>query len=176
MPKRSAGLLLFKREAGELRVLLVHPGGPFWQERDLGSWSLPKGEYSEGEEARAVALREFTEETGVAIPAGDLVPLGEVRQAGGKLVTAWALEGDIDPQKIVSNTFDMVWPPKSGRRQNFPEIDRAGWFNIAEARAKILDGQRPFLERLAAAIRPSARFGATGQMSGSHAKIRSPTN
>ena len=151
MPKRSAGLLLFKRDAA-LRVFLVHPGGPFWQKRDRGSWSIPKGEYGEGEDARAVALREFEEETGVTLPARNLVPLGDVRQAGGKVVTAWALEGDIDPQRIVSNTFEIVWPPKSGRRQTFPEIDRAGWFTLAEAREKILDGQRPFLERLAAAI------------------------
>jgi predicted NUDIX family NTP pyrophosphohydrolase len=151
MPKRSAGLLLFKHETGELRVFLVHPGGPFWQKRDLGSWSIPKGEYVEGEDARAVALREFEEETGVTPPAGDLLALGEVRQAGGKIVTAWAIEGDIDPEKIVSNTFETVWPPKSGRRETFPEIDRAGWFALAEAREKILDGQRPFLERLAAA-------------------------
>jgi predicted NUDIX family NTP pyrophosphohydrolase len=152
MPKRSAGLLLFKRNAGELRVFLVHPGGPFWQKRDRGSWSIPKGEYVEGEDARTVALREFEEETGVSPPTGDLLALGEVRQAGGKIVTAWAIEGDIDPEKIVSNTFETIWPPKSGRRETFPEIDRAGWFTLAEAREKILDGQRPFLERLAAAI------------------------
>ena len=151
MPKRSAGLLLFKRDADVLRVFLVHPGGPFWQKRDLGSWSIPKGEYVDGEDARAVALREFEEETGVAPQAGDLIPLGDVRQAGGKVVTAWAIEGNLDPEKIVSNTFEMIWPPKSGKRQSFPEIDRAGWFTIAEAHAKILDGQRPFLERLAAA-------------------------
>ena len=152
MPKRSAGILLFKRESGALRVLLVHPGGPFWQKRDRGSWSIPKGEYVEGEDACAVALREFQEETGVSAPAGDLIPLGEVRQRGGKVVTAWALEGDIDPEKIVSNTFEMVWPPKSGRHQTYPEIDRAAWFTLTEAREKILDGQRPLLERLAAAI------------------------
>jgi predicted NUDIX family NTP pyrophosphohydrolase len=152
MPKRSAGILLFKREPGALRVLLVHPGGPFWHKRDRGSWSIPKGEYVEGIDACAVALREFQEETGVSAPVGDFVPLGEVRQAGGKIVTAWALEGDLDPEKIVSNTFEMVWPPKSGRQQTFPEIDRAGWFTLAEAREKILDGQRPLLERLAAAI------------------------
>jgi predicted NUDIX family NTP pyrophosphohydrolase len=152
MPKRSAGILLFQRDSGELRVLLVHPGGPFWKTRDRGSWSIPKGEYLEGEDAGAVALREFEEETGVALPASNLTSLGEVRQAGGKVVTAWALEGDLDPEKIVSNTFEMVWPPRSGRRQTFPEIDRAGWFTLAEAREKILDGQRPFLERLAAVI------------------------
>jgi predicted NUDIX family NTP pyrophosphohydrolase len=149
MPKRSAGLLLFKRDAGELRVLLVHPGGPFWRKRDEGSWSIPKGEYFDGEDARAVALREFEEETGVAPPPGNLTALGEVRQAGGKIVTAWALAGDIDAEKILSNNFEMVWPPKSGKTQVFPEIDRAGWFALAEARDKILDGQRPFLERLA---------------------------
>jgi predicted NUDIX family NTP pyrophosphohydrolase len=152
MPKRSAGLILFKREAGELRVLLVHPGGPFWQKRDRGSWSIPKGEYAEDEDPRTVALREFKEETGVALAPGNFIPLGDVRQAGGKVVTAWALEGEIDPETIVSNTFEMVWPPKSGRRQTFPEIDRAGWFTLAEAADKMLDGQRPFLERLAAAI------------------------
>jgi predicted NUDIX family NTP pyrophosphohydrolase len=152
MAKRSAGLLVFKREWGELRVLLVHPGGPFWAKRDRASWSIPKGEYVEGEDARAVALREFEEETGIALGAGELLSLGEVRQAGGKIVTAWAVEGDIDPQKIVSNNFEMIWPPKSGRRQSFPEVDRAAWFTLDEAADKILDGQRPFLERLAAEI------------------------
>jgi predicted NUDIX family NTP pyrophosphohydrolase len=152
MPKRSAGILLFKRDAGEVRVLLVHPGGPFWQKRDRGSWSIPKGEYVDGEDARTVALREFEEEIGTALAAGDLILLGEVRQAGGKIVTAWALEGDIDPDKIVSNTFEIVWPPKSGRRRSFPEIDRAGWFTFAEAAERILEGQRPFLERLAVKI------------------------
>ena len=150
MPKRSAGLLLFRRDADGVRVFLVHPGGPFWQKRDAGSWSIPKGEYAAGEDARAVALREFEEETGMAAPAGDLFALGEVRQAGGKIVTAWALEGDIDPQQIVSNTFEMIWPPKSGQRATFPEVDRAGWFTLAEAEEKLLGGQRPFLERLAA--------------------------
>ncbi|MBV8850461.1 MAG: NUDIX domain-containing protein [Methylobacteriaceae bacterium] len=150
MPKRSAGLLLFRRDADGVRVFLVHPGGPFWQKRDAGSWSIPKGEYAAGEDARAVALREFEEETGMAAPAGDLFALGEVRQAGGKIVTAWALEGDIDPQKIVSNTFEMISPPKSGQRATFPEVDRAGWFTLAEAEEKLLGGQRPFLERLAA--------------------------
>jgi predicted NUDIX family NTP pyrophosphohydrolase len=151
MAKRSAGLLLFRRDADGIRVLLVHPGGPFWAKRDRGSWSIPKGEYDEGEDARAVALREFEEETGLAPRGGDLLPLGEVRQAGGKLVAGFGLEGDIDAANIVSNNFEMIWPPKSGRRQIFPEVDRAGWFTLAEATEKILDGQRPFLERLAAA-------------------------
>lgn len=152
MPKRSAGLLLFKRESDGLRVFLVHPGGPFWRNRDRGSWSIAKGEYADGEDSRTVALREFQEETGAAPPAADLIALGEVRQAGGKIVTGFACEGELDPQKIVSNNFGMIWPPRSGRRQNFPEIDRAGWFTLPEAAEKILDGQRPFLERLAAAI------------------------
>ncbi len=152
MPKRSAGLLLFKRTADGLRVFLVHPGGPFWTKRDTGSWSIPKGEYAQGEDARAVALREFEEETGTTLPPGELVPLGEVRQAGGKIVTAWAFEGDIDEEKIVSNTFEMIWPPRSGKRQSFPEIDRAAWFTLDEAAEKIIGGQRAFLERLAAAF------------------------
>jgi predicted NUDIX family NTP pyrophosphohydrolase len=152
MAKRSAGLLLFKRTADGLRVLLVHPGGPFWTKRDAGSWSIPKGEYAQNEDARAVALREFEEETGVALSPSELVPLGEVRQAGGKVVTAWAVEGDIDAAKIVSNTFEMIWPPRSGKRRSFPEIDRAAWFTTEEAAEKILGGQRPFLERLAAAF------------------------
>ncbi|MBV9064338.1 MAG: NUDIX domain-containing protein, partial [Methylobacteriaceae bacterium] len=112
MAKRSAGLLLFRRDADGLRVLLVHPGGPFWAKRDRGSWSIPKGEYLDGEDARAVALREFEEETGLAPPDGALEPLGDVRQAGGKIVTGFALEGEIDPQQVVSNRFEMVWPPK----------------------------------------------------------------
>jgi predicted NUDIX family NTP pyrophosphohydrolase len=152
MPKRSAGLLLFKHVADELRVLLVHPGGPFWAKRDLGSWSIPKGEYAEDGDARSVALREFAEETGAAPPGGELIPLGEVRQAGGKLVTAWAVEGDLDPERIVSNRFETIWPPKSGRRQTYPEIDRAGWFNMAAARQKLIAGQLPLLERLEIAV------------------------
>ena len=153
MPRISSGLIMYRRAAKGIEVLLVHPGGPFWKKRDQGSWSIPKGEYLDGEEARAVALREFEEETGIAPPAGELIALGEVRQAGGKIVTAWALDGDIDAEKIVSNTFEMIWPPKTGKTQIFPEIDRAGWFALAEARGKILDGQRPFLERLAVIAR-----------------------
>ncbi|GAC1328124.1 MAG: NUDIX domain-containing protein [Beijerinckiaceae bacterium] len=148
MPKRSAGLLLFKHSAGELMVFLVHPGGPFWTKRDLGSWSIPKGEYFPDEDARAVALREFEEETGLAAPPGLLLPLGDVRQAGGKIVTAWGLEGDVDAAAIVSNMFETVWPPKSSQRRSFPEVDRADWFTLADASDKIIAGQRPLLERL----------------------------
>ena len=148
MPKRSAGLVLFKHEPDGLRVLLVHPGGPFWKKRDLGSWTIPKGEYVDDEDARAVALREFEEETGIAPPTGDLLELGEVRQAGGKIVTAFALEGDINAQNIVSNTFEMIWPPKSGRRESFPEIDRAGWFGPDDARRLLNSAQAAFVDRL----------------------------
>jgi len=150
MAKRSAGLLLFKRTADGGRVLLVHPGGPFWAKRDAGSWSIPKGEHADGEDGRAAALREFEEETGLALPIGHPLPLGEIRQAGGKIVTAWALEGDLDADKVVSNTFEMTWPPRSGKRRTFPEVDRAAWFTLADAAEKIIAGQRPFLERLAA--------------------------
>src|SRR4029453_4161562 len=140
MPKRSAGLILFRRLAGELQVLLVHPGGPYFARKDVGAWSIPKGEYTQGEDRQAVALREFEEETGVR-PRGPLLALGEVRQAGGKIVTAFALEGDLYPGTIKSNLFSLEWPPRSGRLESFPEVDRAGWFNLAEARCKILAGQ-----------------------------------
>jgi predicted NUDIX family NTP pyrophosphohydrolase len=126
----------------------VHPGGPFWEKKDLGSWSLPKGEYPEGQEAFDAAIREFEEETGIR-PEGQFIPLGQIRQPGGKLVTAWAFEGDCDPATIRSNLFSMEWPKGSGRMQEFPEIDRGGWFTLAAARRKILKGQVGFLDRLA---------------------------
>ena len=144
--KRSAGVLL-RRKSGE--VLLVHPGGPFFARKDDGSWSVPKGEYDQGEEPLAAAYREFTEELGVAPPDGDPVPLGQVRQSGGKVTTAWAVEGDLDATAIRSNTFTIEWPPRSGKQQEFPELDRAEWFDLAAARAKILASQQPFLDRLA---------------------------
>jgi len=141
---------MFRRGgAGGIEVLLVHPGGPFWTKKDLGAWSLPKGECHDGEDAFAAALREFEEETGIE-PKGEFIPLGELRQPGGKLVTAWAFEGDCDPAAIRSNRFSMEWPKGSGRIQEFPEIDRGEWFTIDEARGKILRGQIGFLERLAA--------------------------
>jgi predicted NUDIX family NTP pyrophosphohydrolase len=149
--KRSAGILLFRRRGSEPDLLLVHPGGPFWRNKDLGAWSTPKGEYAEGEEALAVAKREFEEETG-ARPQGDCVPLGEIVQGGGKVVTAFALEGDFDPATLRSNTFEMEWPPKSGRQATFPEVDRAQWFSPAEARQKILKGQSELIDRLLRAI------------------------
>lgn len=153
MPKRSAGILLYRRaDGGELEVLLVHPGGPFWARRDAGAWSIPKGEVDPGEEERAGALRELEEETGAAFrdaPAAALLSLGEVRQKSGKVVSAWALEGDIDPDAIVSMTFELEWPPRSGRLQTFPEVDRAAWFALPAARAKLLPAQGPFVDRLA---------------------------
>ena len=147
--RRSAGILPYRWWSGELQVLLVHPGGPFWRNRDQGAWSIAKGEYGEDEEAEAAARREFTEETGWTIE-GDLKPLGEIRQPGGKRVLAFAVQAELDPATLVSMTFEMEWPPRSGRRQSFPEVDRAAWFSLEEAREKLLTGQRPFIERLAA--------------------------
>lgn len=149
----SAGLLLYKRVGDALHVLLVHPGGPYWARKDAGAWSIPKGEYADGEEPRAAALREFAEETGQAPPDGELLDLGVVKQRAGKEVMAWAVEGDFDVTTLVSNTFDLVWPPRSGRVQAFPEVDRAAWFDDATAREKINAAQRTFLDRLADALR-----------------------
>ena len=146
--KRSAGILLHRNRNGAREVLLVHPGGPFWAKKDAGAWSIPKGEYEDGEEARACALREFSEELGAPPPDGELVDLGEVRQKAGKVVTAWALEGDADADQIRSNTFTMEWPPRSGQTKEFPEIDRAQWFGLDEARTRILPAQAPLLDRL----------------------------
>ncbi|HKA81534.1 MAG TPA: NUDIX domain-containing protein [Xanthobacteraceae bacterium] len=151
MPKRSAGILMYRHGDAGIEVLLVHPGGPFWARKDLGAWSIPKGEYSEAEDALAVARREFEEETG-ARPQGEPLPLGELVQPGRKIVTAWALAGDFDPSTLRSNLFEMEWPPKSGRRQSFPEVDRAQWFSPADARRKILKGQSEFISRLLTAI------------------------
>jgi predicted NUDIX family NTP pyrophosphohydrolase len=148
--KRSAGILLHRRSGdGALEVLLVHPGGPFWAKKDLGAWSIPKGEYEDGEDALAAARREFAEELGSPAADGELVALGEVRQKSGKVVTAWALEGDIDADAVTSNTFTMEWPPRSGRTREFPEVDRAAWFGLDEARERILPAQAPLLDRLA---------------------------
>ena len=147
MPRRSAGILLYKlTEAGPL-LLLVHPGGPFWVRKDDGAWTIPKGEYDDGEDPAAAARREFAEETG-SVLAGDLVALGEFRQAGGKRVTAFAAKGDFDTAALRSNSFSLEWPPKSGRTQEFPEIDRAEWFAPAEAMQKILRSQQPIIEAL----------------------------
>jgi predicted NUDIX family NTP pyrophosphohydrolase len=145
--RQSAGLLLYRRNGNGVEVLLGHPGGPFWRNKDLGSWSIPKGLIAEGEKPLAAARREFTEETGHR-PRGKSLPLGEARQPGGKLIQAWAVEGDWDAASLKSNMFEMEWPPRSGRRHSFPELDRAEWFDLAEAQAKILKGQAIFLTRL----------------------------
>ena len=145
--KTSAGLLFFRTRPGTLEVLLVHPGGPFWVRKDDGAWSIPKGEISEGEDVLAAARREVEEETG-AKPSGPFVALDPVRQAGGKVVFAWAVESDFDPATLRSNVFEMEWPPRSGRRQAFPEVDRAEWFSLEKAARKILKGQLPLLRQL----------------------------
>ncbi|HKQ62657.1 MAG TPA: NUDIX domain-containing protein [Candidatus Polarisedimenticolaceae bacterium] len=149
MAKRSVGLLLYRLRDGRLEVLLVHPGGPLWKNKDLGAWSVPKGEVAAGEDELAAARREVEEETGLR-PAGPFHPLGSVVQRGGKTVIAWACEGDGDPAAIRSNSFELEWPPRSGRKQRFPEIDRAAWFGLEEAAARILAAQAELLERLAA--------------------------
>jgi predicted NUDIX family NTP pyrophosphohydrolase len=150
--KRSAGLLLHRRREGALEVLLAHPGGPLWAKRDLGAWSIPKGEIEGADDALAVAIREFREETGCDV-SGEFTELTPVRQAGGKVVQAWAIETDVDLSAFTSNVFEMEWPPRSGKRQQFPEIDRAAWLELSGARRKILPGQLPLLDEL------SKRFG-----------------
>jgi len=145
--KRSAGILLYRERRGSIEVLLVHPGGPFWAKKDEGAWSIPKGEHEPDEDPLAAARREFAEELG-SPAAGDAIPLGEIRQKGGKLVAAWGVQGDLDPADVRSNTFEMEWPPRSGRRQTFPEVDRAEWFPPDVARAKLNPAQHAFLERL----------------------------
>jgi predicted NUDIX family NTP pyrophosphohydrolase len=155
-PRRtSAGILLWRRRDGRLEVLLAHSGGPYWANKDHGHWTLPKGEIEPGEEPEAVARREFAEETGHDLPDGPLLPLGEITQKAGKRVTAWAVEGDLDPSSAVSNTFELEWPPRSGRMQRFPEIDRVEWFDPDEARRRLRAAQVPFLDRLEEAIAPS---------------------
>ncbi|WP_251092404.1 NUDIX domain-containing protein [Streptomyces sp. Caat 7-52] len=147
--KRSAGLLLFRHTDEGLEVLLGHMGGPFFAKKDSGAWTVPKGEYDPEEPAWEAARREFREELGLAPPDGEAVPLGEVVQANGKIVTAWAVEGDLDPDKIEPGTFTMEWPPRSGRTQEFPELDRVAWFGLDRARAVIITAQAAFLDRLA---------------------------
>lgn len=158
MPRLSAGLVLFRRISGRLEVFLVHPGGPFWAKKDAGAWSIPKGEYSPGVDPLAAARREFSEETGLELPPGEPIPLGELRQAGGKLVTAWAIEcgtaDNIVAESIHSNTFSMEWPPRSGKLAEFPEVDRAAWFPLDTAQEKILASQQELLSRLARSLNP----------------------
>lgn len=159
MPRSvSAGILLYRLLAGRLEVFLVHPGGPYWRNKNAGAWSIPKGELEEGADALATAQREFLEETGSSV-SGEFVPLTPLKQPGGKLVHAWAVSGDIDASTITSNSFRMEWPPRSGKEQDFPEVDRGAWFTIATAKEMILAGQRGFLEQLAAlhAAGPRAR-------------------
>lgn len=148
MPRRSAGLLVHRQGTGGLEVLLVHPGGPLWARRDAGAWSIPKGEYGPGEDPAHVAEREFCEELGQPPPPGIRRDLGEVVQPGGKAVHAWSVQGDLAVSEVRSNTFEMEWPPRSGHRRRFPEVDRAQWFTMAEARVRLLAGQRPLLDRL----------------------------
>ena len=152
MPKLSAGILLYRRSAAGLEVLLVHPGGPFWAKRDDGAWSVPKGEYEAEEDPLDAARREFREELGSDAPDGEPIPLGEVRQRSGKRVIAWALEGDLDPATVRSNTFTMEWPPRSGGVREFLEVDRAGWFDLETARTKLVAGQDALIDRLAEAV------------------------
>ena len=147
MPKRSAGLLMYRRRNGQVEVFLVHPGGPFWAKKDLGAWSICKGEYAESELPLEAAKREFHEETGFTAQ-GSFLELGVVQQASGKIVSAWAFEGDCDPGKLVSNHCQVEWPPRSGRMIKIPEVDRGGWFSIEGARERILKAQEPFLDRL----------------------------
>jgi predicted NUDIX family NTP pyrophosphohydrolase len=151
LPKLSAGILLYRSRSGEIEILLVHPGGPFWRNKDIGAWMIPKGEVAPDEDPLACALREFEEELGVR-PLGDPWPLPKIRQAGGKWVEAFALEGDLAPDRIVSNRFEIEWPPRSRRVQSFPEVDCASWFTLEEARGRILASQRPILDSLEAAL------------------------
>ena len=148
MARQSAGLLMYRRHSGRIEVFLVHPGGPFWARKDRGAWSIPKGEFGDEEDPLTAARREFEEETGFSA-AGEFMPLGPVKQSGGKVVHAWACAGDCDPTDIRSNTFSMEWPPRSGKQQEFPEVDRADWFTLEQAREKILKSQLPLLEQLA---------------------------
>lgn len=160
--RRAAGILLWRRReespGGAVEVLLAHPGGPLFARKDMGVWTVPKGEPEDGEDDLAAARREFAEELGVAVPEGEAVPLGEARQRGGKVNVVWAVTGDVDVTGVSSNTFEMQWPPRSGRMQSFPEVDRAAWFALdGEARNRIRDGQLPFLDRL------SAHLGGQGE-------------
>lgn len=153
MPKKlSAGIVHYRRSGGRLEVFLVHPGGPFWAKKDAGAWSIPKGEYAEGEDPEAVARREFQEETGCEL-TGRLQVLTPLKQPSGKVISAWAVEGDIDPTVLKSNTFPLEWPPRSGKTHHFPEVDRGAWCDIPAAREKILPGQRPFLYELLRFVR-----------------------
>jgi predicted NUDIX family NTP pyrophosphohydrolase len=148
VPKRSAGLLLYRVRGGVVEVLIVHPGGPYWAKKDDGAWSIPKGEYADDENPWVVAQREFAEEIGLEPPVGPRIDFHPVKQPGGKVVSAFAVHGDLDVSDARSNTFQMEWPPRSGTVREFPEVDRVGWFPVAQARRKLLKGQRPLLDQL----------------------------
>lgn len=150
--KKSAGILVFRRKFNEPEVLFAHPGGPFWAKKDLGAWSIPKGEYEDDEDPLAAAKREFQEEIGLPVPAGELFDLGEIVRKDKKVIKVWAVEGDLDVSHIESNLFEMEWPPHSGQYQQFPEIDRAQWFLLSEASPKLHAGQEIFIARLAAVL------------------------
>lgn len=150
--RRSAGILVHRRAGRGDEVLLGHMGGPLWARKEEGAWTVPKGEVAPGEEDEAAARREFAEELGLPVPPGALLPLGEVRQAGGKTVVVWAVEGDLDPARVEPGTFEMEWPPRSGRRQTFPEIDRVAWVPLDEAAPRLVAAQRAFLDRLRDAL------------------------
>ena len=146
--KKSAGIVLYRKRLGIVEIFLVHPGGPYWAHKDDGAWSIPKGEFQTGEDALQAAQREFFEETGVAVN-GPFLALTPIRQPSGKIISAWAVEGELDPSQLHSNTFLLEWPPKSGVMQSFPEVDRGAWFSLAEARTKLSAGQRPLLQGIA---------------------------
>jgi predicted NUDIX family NTP pyrophosphohydrolase len=149
MKKRSAGLIVYRRRKGQIEVLMAHMGAPWWAKKDAGAWTVPKGEIEEGEEPLATAKREFLEELGLDPPEGEYMALGDIEQQNNKTVTAWAVEGDLDANHVVSNTFETEWPPRSGKKQRFPEIDRAEWKNLEEAAAKSVRGQAELFKRLA---------------------------
>ncbi|MGA8037686.1 MAG: NUDIX domain-containing protein [Candidatus Acidiferrales bacterium] len=148
VPRRSAGILMYRKKGKVVKVFLAHPGGPFWSKKEAGAWTMPKGEFEPGEEPLAAAVREFQEETGFAV-AGEFLDLGTVKQRSGKMVYAWAVEGNCDASALVSNTCEIEWPPRSGRKIEIPEVDRGGWFSMADAREKIMIEQLPFLDALA---------------------------
>jgi predicted NUDIX family NTP pyrophosphohydrolase len=170
MPKLSAGLVLFRWSGSTLEVFLVHPGGPFWQKKDWGAWSIPKGEYEEGQDPLEVAYREFEEETGMRAETRNPIPLDDIKQPSGKIISAWAIEQDCSSKSIRSNSFSMEWPPRSGKIQEFPEIDRAEWFVIDEGRQRLTKGQVGFLDRLAGklnySLNPDYEHGNTKAASG----------
>ena len=172
MPRHSAGLLLYRTATPVVEVFIVHPGGPFWKNKDDGAWSIPKGEHEVEDEPIAAAFREFQEEVGTPPPvsADDLIELGAIKQRSGKLLAVWAAPGDVDADDIKSNTFELEWPPKSGRTQEFPEVDRAGWFTLAGARQKLLPGHVEFLDRLADYLKAPADQGDGHDPSGSNSQ------